>query len=399
MPIHQMLKNIFSLPNILKDVLQNMEELEKKNTISNFINGSRWKEIRRDYSDDDLVIPFDYYLDDFETGNALGSNSGTHKVTAHYISFPVFPSHLLSSTKYVFECLLYPSRLKAEELQHCQESLVIVFKDLEENGVEVEMDNETRTVFFVMGRVLGDNLGLNEILGFTKGFNANKFCRLCPIEKSDSKRKPISTEEDLRTIEDYEEEVQENDSKLTGIYDECCLNVLRNFHCTSNIVCDILHDVFEGLAKYDLAMCLQMLIKDKTLPDVTLENINILKQNFSYGRIEIGNLSKPIETNHLTNQNLRMSASESRTFLRFFPLMAGHLVPRDNKYWKLILNLVELADMMMISEFTEDHLQQLKEKIISYNSSFVKLFGAKLRPKHHFVSHYIECIKHNGPLR
>jgi hypothetical protein len=376
-----------------------MEDFSKSTEISNFVNGSHWKEIRSNYSDDDIVIPFDFYVDDFETGNALGSNAGTHKITANYISFPVFPTHLQSSTKYVFECLLYPARLKAAEMNHCLEKLISIFEELEQNGIEIEIEEETRTIYFVLGRVLGDNLGVNEILGFTKGFNANKFCRLCPIEKNESKRLAISTEADLRTVEEYQQGLMQNDPKLTGIYDDCCLNVLNNFHCTKNIVCDILHDVFEGLAKYDLPMCLKALIANKSLKDVTLENINTLKQNFNYGSIEIGNLSKPIEAEHIKNAILRMSGSESRTFLRFTPLMMGHLIPRNNKHWQLILMLVELADTMMIAEFSEDNLQQLREQITSYNSKFVELFGATLRPKHHFVSHYIECILNNGPLR
>ncbi|KAG5683423.1 hypothetical protein PVAND_012705 [Polypedilum vanderplanki] len=57
MPIKHMFKCIFSLPNILHDVISNIEETAESQTIKNFINGKRWKEIRQNYSDDDIVIP------------------------------------------------------------------------------------------------------------------------------------------------------------------------------------------------------------------------------------------------------------------------------------------------------------------------------------------------------
>ncbi|KAG5672983.1 hypothetical protein PVAND_003067 [Polypedilum vanderplanki] len=250
MPVMQMLKSIFTLPNILKDVLNNMNELERSKNI---------------------IIPFDYYIDDFETGNALGSNAGTHKITAHYISFPTFPQHSLSSTKYVFEVLLSPATLQHNEMQYCLEPLINIFKELEEEGIELEIDGENKTVFFVMGRVIGDNLALNEILGFSKSFNANRFCRMCDAQKQQTQAISISSESDLRSKEQYEVALSMNDAKETGVYETCYFNELKNFHCTENICCDILHDVFEGLAKYDLALCLKAIIDDKNLPTITLD--------------------------------------------------------------------------------------------------------------------------------
>jgi hypothetical protein len=39
----------------------------------------------------------------------------------------------------------------------------------------------------LLGFVLGDNLGLNEILGFVQSFNANYSCRFCKIQKDQLK--------------------------------------------------------------------------------------------------------------------------------------------------------------------------------------------------------------------
>ncbi|KAG5672984.1 hypothetical protein PVAND_003068 [Polypedilum vanderplanki] len=42
-----------------------------------------------------------------------------------------------------------------------------------------------------------------------------------------------------------------------------------------------------------------------------------------------------------------MSASESRTFLRLLPLIMGSMIPKNNKYWMLILELVDLGDLII----------------------------------------------------
>ncbi|KAG5680291.1 hypothetical protein PVAND_009809 [Polypedilum vanderplanki] len=399
MPLQQVFQRIFSLPNILQGVIQNMIMLKNQHEIKNFVNGTKWKEICKNYSKDDIVIPFDLYFDDFETGNTLGSNSGIHKIAAYYVSFPVFPSHLLSSTKYIFEALLYPSRLKSDHMEHCLEKLNLMFQEIEQNGVELDINGVTKKVYFVLARIIGDNLALNEILGFTKSFNSNKFCRLCDETKEKTQYKVISEINDLKSIGKYEKDAQLNDLKLTGIKERCVFNKLKNFHCATNLVSDIMHDLFEGIVKSDLSFYLKKIIDDNSIKEFTLENLNSLKQNFPYGQIEIGNLSKPIDDIHLKNSTLKMSASESRKFLSFLPLIIGHLVPPNNKYWKAILDLADLCDLAMNPSFNEAKLKELRSKIIKCNNNVLTLIEKPLKPKHHLMTHYVECIKQSGPLR
>jgi hypothetical protein len=399
MPVKQIFKSLFSLPNVLRDVTQNIQHLENQDSISNFVNATRWNRIRQNYAPEDIVIPFDLYNDDFETGNALGSNAGTHKIAAYYVSFPCFPQHLNSSPKYVFEVLLYRSQLNPLYMKKCLEKLVIVLKDLEKNGLEIDYEGEKRTVYFILARLIGDNLALNELLGFRKGFNANKFCRICTLAKAETHVSTISSDTDLRSIESYDADLQKKNEKVTGIREECIFNQLDNFHCVENIVCDLMHDLFEGVVKYDLAFYLQKLIENASLPRLTLEVLNSLKQNFNYGSIEIGNLSKPIEASQLTDSSLKMSASEMKTFLLFLPLIIGHLIPRNNKIWSMILLLIDIAEFSLLPEFDDDALQKFKKVIMSYFAKYTKIVGKPPRPKLHFITHYIQCVQNNGPLR
>lgn len=398
MPIKEMFEKIFGIPKIINYVISNIKNIQNCDNLSNIINGKKWKSIIQNYPENSIVIPFDLYTDDFETGNALGSSSGAHKIAGYYISFPVFPSHLVQSTKYIFEALLYESKLKRDDMKSCLNSLVQIFKDLESNGIELVIEGKKTKAYFVMTRIFGDNLGLNEILGFTMSFNANKFCRFCTLGKNETRMNIHSELKDLRTPAQHEKDQHNSDTTSTGIFNLCVFDDLLNFHCTQNFVCDLMHDIYEGVAKYDIALILEKFIKDKSI-DLDLKKINHLKQNFCYGNIEIGNLSSEITSTNSKNLNLKMSASETKTFLHFIPLMIGQYIQPENEYYEMLLNLLDISDLVMASRFDSQSISTLDEKIISYLTKYVKLFGPKLKPKHHFLTHYAYCIEYCGPLR
>lgn len=63
-----------------------------------------------------------------------------------------------------------------------------------------------------------------------------------------------------------------------------------------------MHDIFEGIARYDMALILNYIIFD-------LFNFKKLKQPFDYRQIEIGNLGPEIRDTNIKNCSLIMSAS------------------------------------------------------------------------------------------
>lgn len=65
-------RKFFELPGVLEETLQNMNELEQKGDINNFINGKLFKGIKIRYNQDDTIIPYNLYWDDFEINNPLG---------------------------------------------------------------------------------------------------------------------------------------------------------------------------------------------------------------------------------------------------------------------------------------------------------------------------------------
>jgi len=92
-----------------------------------------------------------------------------------------------------------------------------------------------------------------------------------------------------------------------------------------------------------------------------------------------------------------MSAREMMTFVCYFSLIIGDLIPEDDNVWlffKKNLEIIEILLTCQISYASIFHLQQLTEK---HNSDYITLFKDTLKPKHHLFVHYPNIIKYSGP--
>lgn len=399
MPIQQQIQNFFELPNVLTrtiDLIKKFENEEDK--ISNFVQGNTWKIIKKSYQENDIVIPLFLYHDDFEADNPLSSNAGNSKIAAFYYSFPIIPQYLLSSPKYIHEALLFPSSLKNEGLEILLYPLIEIFKELEEKGIIVNIDGKEIKIYIVLSLIIGDNLAVNELTGFSKSFNSKYFCRFCITPKDDTNFNSFLKPNSNRIISDYGKHLE---LKEYGVKENCYFTQLKNFHPVTNYSCDIMHDVFEGIARYDVALILNYIIFEKKI--FNLFTMNNLKQGFDYGFIEIGNLGPEIQESQIKNGYITMSASEMKTFLHFLPLMIGHMIldkAEHTDVWNLLLILIKIVDIILQSSLTQTDISRLKILISSYLKCRLKIFPDKnLKPKHHFLLHYIDCIENSGPLR
>ncbi|KAL1255350.1 hypothetical protein QQF64_013411 [Cirrhinus molitorella] len=85
--------------------------------------------------------------------------------------------------------------------------------------------------------------------------------------------------------------------------------------------------------------------------------------------------------------------------LRLLPLMIGDLVPQENKFWELLLLLLNCMEYIFSPALTQDGLLFLKHLINEHHSLFLELFPERhLKPKHHFILHYPHAIRRLGPL-
>ncbi|CAH1105247.1 unnamed protein product [Psylliodes chrysocephalus] len=290
-----------------------LQDTNNNSLLCCFTQGKLWQEKLQLYKDK-IILPYFLYADDFEINNPLGSQSNRQAMTAIYYSFPIF------------------------------------------------------------GLVLGDNLGINSILGFTTSFISNYFCRFCKMHKKKCQVTNKIDETLLRNKSNYEIDIALNDISQTGIKNSCALNKIDSFHVVTNFSVDVMHDIFE-------------------------EEVNIRKQCFDYGRTEIGNISPEIEKHHLHKYHLKMSAREMMCFVHFFPLILGDLVPENHEIWIFLIEFIEIIDIILSHSISTEYLKRLELLVGRHLNMYCQLFQDTLKPKHHFLLHYPTIIKYSGPPR
>ena len=181
--------------------------------------------------------------------------------------------------------------------------------------------------------MVGDNLGLNRILGFKTHFNSDFFCRFCKAKLKETNK--LTTQDDflLRDLNTYEQDTKEKPiSQQSGIVQNCVWNNVMDFHVATNFSIDIMHDLFEGVCRYNFGYMLPYFILKKNFSRETLNfRIKYCHDGHDY------NQPVPITQSHLNNKYVVMSASEMKRFVLSACLNFGDLIPIDDPFWELYI--------------------------------------------------------------
>ncbi|XP_062546235.1 uncharacterized protein LOC134212419 isoform X1 [Armigeres subalbatus] len=396
MPVKFMLQTYLESDGVF-DTIMNSLKLSNDGVIRSLIDGSIWQE-RTSGMCCSTVIPINIYFDDFTTGDTSSCHSKSTSICAIYLNIPCMPAYLLGKLSNIITVgfIKTEDRKKySNDKTLCQ--LIDLLINLEVEGITVKVDGADKKVFFVLGFVLGDNLGVNGVLNYVESFRANYFCRVC-------KRKRVLTETDVkeypgvfRTIADYQHDVQLKIVSETGIKAPSIFNKIPSYHVTHNFVFDVMHDIFEGVCIYDLQHILYYFVYTKQYFKMSV--FNERKNNFVYGNLSSDNIIHDIQDQHVKMKKIKCTASEMKTLITFLPLIIGSLVPEKDEVWQLTCALVKIVHITMLREIPFALIKELRSVISFHHELYVKLFQDTLKPKHHNLVHYPTAILKGGTLR
>ncbi|XP_062703310.1 uncharacterized protein LOC115270278 [Aedes albopictus] len=396
MPIKFMLRKYLEMDGVLETILNNLK-LSRDGSIRTLVDGSIWQE-RTSSMCCKTVVPINIYFDDFTTSDTSSCHSKSTSICAIYLNLPSLSGYALGKLSNI----LTVGYLKTEDRkQHSNDKilskLVELLIQLEEDGLEIKYQGEKRKVYFVLGFVLGDNLGVNGILDYVESFRANYFCRVC-------KRIRVQTEVDakeypkvFRTIDGYDRDIELNDVSRTGIKSPSIFNKIPSYHVTYNFVFDIMHDIFEGVGVYDLQHILHHFIYVEryfNISDFNESKNYIMKQDY-----QCGNIIHDISEHQIKTKKIKCTASEMKILITLFPLIVGPFVPKNDKVWKLANSLVQIVHIVLLREVPYVLIKELRKLIHFHHDQYVKLFNDTLKPKHHNMVHYPTAILKGGALR
>lgn len=166
--------------------------------------------------------------------------------------------------------LFYSSDRKQYGNKKNFQKIIEEFIFLENVGITVIVNGKAEQVYFKLMLVVGDNLGLNSILGFEESFNATYFCRFCRVSKDETKTKCLQNSSMLRTTENYcdDSQNQEFGVKESSVFHEIPFfyyyyYIIIIINVTENRSGDLMHDLLEGICRYELAYILDDFINKK----------------------------------------------------------------------------------------------------------------------------------------
>lgn len=390
-------KLFLELPGVYQVVCSYMEhEQISSDIVTSLMSAELWQVMKTKLDSNKMYLPLVMYFDDFECCNPLGSKAGLYKIGAVYLSLACIPPEYLSLLDNIFLAqLFYASDRKEYGNKKIFQKLINEFVFLENNGIEITINNQHKRVYFKLVLVVGDNLGMNSILGFEESFNAHYFCRFCRMSKEETKTQCIQNSSIVRTNANYRSDSQ---NQAHGIKEMCVFNVIRDFSVVENISFDLMHDVLEGICRYEIAYILDDFINKKKY--FTLNHINNRIKYFRIAQTDLGSTIPLLKSEQISKKKLIIiSASEMLALCYYLGILIGDLVPEGDKCWDLYILLHQILQILLDTIFSTDTLSHLTVLIQEHHELFCELFETPLKPKHHFLLHYPTIISKVGPLR
>lgn len=349
-------------------------------------------------------IVIQLYYDDFETANPLGSKAGSHKLGGFYFTVMNFVRKYNSKLDNInLVALANRHDIVYYGMSIILEPLVKELSELERGFDIVCDDGSVRHVVCILGNVVADNLGLHSILGYTESFSHSYCCDFCLGTADDFQTVFNENCLSLRTRQNYEIHCTTltnsgTSSHVFGIKSMCRLSQLKYYHPVENYTADIMHDILEGIAPFEVNLLLRDIILTKKV--VALDEFNTMLKCFDYGKIMLASKPSEIVLSKLQSSNgLGQHSHQMLVLMYVLPLILCKYVTVNSPNWKLFLLLLEITDIIFSPVLTVGHLSYLAELVSEHHVLFRTIYPEfRLKYKHHRMLHYPNIILNNGPL-
>ena len=367
-----------------------------------------------DYSDGSLHkdisnkhIKVILYYDDLGVVNPLGNRARDLKLGAVYFSLGNVPPKDRSRVDQIYLTLLFRARyVKQYSLKRLFQPLIDDLKTLETSGFDVDLNGVTTNVKGFVCFIAADNLAAHLLAGYKCSFSRSaKVCRFCDATPEDVKSVFSLSSLTIQTRDDYdaklallkEENFPAETCKRYGIVSESPISELSRPHVVDAFPPDIAHDLFEGVVPTVLQAVLNELIFNGEYFTIDFLNRQVL--TFEFPTSDKRHKPVPIHAEG-RHTKVRLTQSQTWTFLRFLPILVGDRVPEHNAIWQLMLSLINIVNLVCAPVISSGTLHYLQYCVELYLPEVARLLGKDtLTPKAHYLLHYVQQTRRHGPLK
>lgn len=224
------------------------------------------------------------------------------------------------------------------------------------------------------------------------------YCQHCRMSRNVCRRATIEDPRLRRTLDDYQQIFQDrtrvfqNVNDAFGLRNYSYLDRIDGYNIFRQMAIDLMHDLVEGTIPDIIRKFLKKAIMFRV---TTMEAINAAILGFDYGFINSKNMPGAIDF----TESLGLTASQKIVLFLHFPIIFKHLTTNDvlRPYWPAVKYLVAATKICLSKTITEADLRSLDILIRSHLEEIVNVYNSNLKPKHHFMTHYVSVIREMGP--
>lgn len=397
--IDKTLESIFKQPEFVKNyVKHNQSHVCVPGVYKYFCCGQTHK--LHDIFRDKNVIQLQLGIDDFEVCSPLKSKTGIHKICAVYLQIRNIPPEIsskLNNIPVVAICKTHDLKADSKYFDNISNLIVDDLKKLERDGIEVEGIGVLKAV---LTNLCSDNLGKNMVYGLHESFNAEYYCSICEMKKSECQQAVKEFAEKFRSKLSYcnyflslnqDESIDESITK--GIVRYCPFNDLKNFNIFQNLYVDLMHDVYEGMIQFFLKEFFDYCAKNNVL---TKRKMMELIRDFNFSASSRKNVPSIVNFDKI---NFNQSAAQIGCLMLHLPLIFYRFHNELTHIWPVMESLLQCMQILNSLEIRDIDVNRLGSIIESHLTGMKNCFNITLKPKHHFLTHYPTVIRKQGPVK
>ena len=358
------------------------------------------------------AIPLAIFQDELEVTNPLGAGKGKSKIQCTYwTSLDIIPPYRTRIKTIQLCSLVLSKHWKKYGNKVINEEMLKDLELLETEGITVSKPY-SRIVRAGLAIFVGDNLGLHQLAEMNSVFSSGFICRFCDAKYEDTcvQGKLYSGCSNEYTTTPFSREIYDECADLAvslgrssvdtkGIKGHCVLNRLQSFHCINQMPPCIGHDLLEGVFAYDVQFLLDYIINKEKL--LTEEEFNSRLANIQLTERDAKNRPKPFKTRK-RGSKYEGNAGGLRVLSKILTfILSDELELSETE--EMLIKLHDLCEIAFAPSLTFHEVDNtMSDVIFEYLDMRIEavdlLNMSQPRPKHHFLSHYPELYKNNGPL-
>lgn len=171
---------------------------------------------------------------------------------------------------------------------------------------------------------------------------------------------------------------------------------MKYFNVLKNGTVDIMHDILEGAVPFALKIFFLYLVENKLVSE---KKINSMLYSYNYGVLHRKDRPSVINLKKKSKTSIGLYASQNWCVITHVLFIFDKFKEKSNdeRPWKLVLSLIKAMQIIFSEDISTASLNILDD-IIEGHLKLILDLGHSLLPNHHFMTHYSNIIRSQGPL-